>query len=90
MIAYWQVPKSEQSLFSLIGLVNFYHKYAPYMEKRMKSLHRLVKAYYRKIIPEIAWTPELIKLFSDLKDCITFSPVLVRINSSTPTVLKRD
>ena len=90
MVADWQVPKSEQFLFSFIGLVNFHHKYAPYMEMRTKSLHHLVQAYYRKPIPEIAWTPELIKIFSDLKVCITFSPVLVRCNPSTPTVLKTD
>ena len=28
----WPLPKSGQSLFSFIGLVNFYHRYAPYME----------------------------------------------------------
>ena len=30
----WEPPKSGQSLF-FIGLVNFYHRYAPYMEIKL-------------------------------------------------------
>ena len=67
MITDWPIPTSGQSLFSFIDLVNFYHRYAPYMEVRLKPLRRLVKSYYRKPIPTLDWSPELIKLFSDLK-----------------------
>jgi hypothetical protein len=48
----WLSPSSGQSLFSFIGLVNFYHRYAPYMEMRLKPLRKLVKLHYRKPIPE--------------------------------------
>ena len=39
----WNLPDSGQSLFSFIGLVNFYHRYAPYMEMKLKPLRILVK-----------------------------------------------
>ena len=36
------------------------------------------------------WSPDLIKLFEDIKICVTSSPVLVRYNPSKPTFLKTD
>ena len=63
----WDLPKSGQCLFSFIRLVNFYHRYAPYMEIKLKPLKALVKLFYRKPIPPTSWTPALIKLFADLK-----------------------
>ena len=36
----------------------------------------------------IAWTPALIKLFEDVKVCVTSSPVLARYDPSKPTFLK--
>ena len=86
----WPLPNSGQSLFSFVGLVNFYHRYAPYMELRLKPLRKLVKKFYRKPIPENAWTEELKSLFSDLKQCITSSPVLARFDPNKPTFLKTD
>ena len=86
----WDLPTSGQSLFSFIGLVNFYHRYAPYMEIKLKPLRLLVKQFYRKPIPPKSWTPELVKLFADLKICITSSPVLARFDTTRPTFLKTD
>ena len=90
MINDWPLPTTGQSLFSFIGLVNFYHRYAPYMELRLKPLRKLVKAHYRRPIPNANWTPELTKLFFDLKICITSSPVLARFDPGMPTFLKTD
>ena len=78
MINNWPLPTTGKSLFSSIGLVNVYHRYAPYMELRLKPLRKLVKTNYRRPIHTTEWTPELTKLFSDLKVCITSSPVLVQ------------
>ena len=58
----WVLPTSGQSLFSFIGLIIFYHHYAPYYEIRLKPLHRLCKKFYRQPIPVSEWTPELITL----------------------------
>ena len=38
MINDWQLPERLESLSSFIGLLNFYHRYALYMEIRLKSL----------------------------------------------------
>ena len=54
MINNWLLPERGESLFSFIGLINFYHRYAPYMEIRLRGLRRLLKLYYRKIIPIMA------------------------------------
>ena len=78
------------SLFSFIGLVNFYHRYAPYMEIKLKPLRALVKKFYQKEIPTVSWTSALVKLFADLKICITSAPVLARFDTTRPTFLKTD
>ena len=66
----------------------FYHRYAPYMEMRLKPLRCLIKAYYRKPIPKVSWISKLIKLFSDLKLCITSTQILARFDPAKPTFLK--
>ena len=38
----------------------------------------------------MAWTPELIKLFEDMKVSITLSPILARYDPSKPKFLKID
>ena len=55
MINDWDTPKSGQSLFSFIGLVSFYHRFAPYHEIRFKPLRRLLRRYYCQPIPPLAW-----------------------------------
>ena len=86
----WILPTSGQSLFSFIGLVNCYRRYDPYIEIKLKPLRALVKQFYRKEIPSIAWTPALFKLFADLKVCITSAPILTRFDTTLPTFLKKD
>ena len=70
--------------------MNFYHRYAPYLEIRLKPLRKLVKKYYRKPIPVSAWTTNLSSLFHDLKICLTSSPILARYDPSKITFLKTD
>ena len=90
MINNWKLPTSGQSLFSFIGLINFYHRYAPYFELKLKPLRKLCKRFYRKEIPQMGWTPDLITLFEELKTGITSSPVLARFDADKPTFLKTD
>ena len=47
----------------------------------------MVTRFYRKPIPIAAWTPELSTLFTDLKVCITSSPV-IRFDPTKITFLK--
>lgn len=90
MINDWKLPTTGQSLHSFIGLINFYHRFAPYLEIRLKPLRRLCKKYFRKDIPQMEWTRELITLFEELKICITSSPILARYDPEKPTFLKTD
>ena len=41
----WKLPTNGQTLFLFIGLVNFYHRYAPYFEIHMKLLRRFLKRF---------------------------------------------
>jgi len=90
MINDWKLLKSGQSLFSFIGMINFYHRYAPYFEIKLKPLRKLCKRFYRKELPQMGWTPELITLFEELKVGITSSPVLARFDPEKPTFPKTD
>ena len=86
----WTLSSSGQSLFSFIGLVIFYHRYAPYMEIKLKPLQALVKQFYRQKNLSVSWTPASIKLFADLKVCITSAPVLAQFDTTRPIFLKTD
>ena len=90
MIKDWVLPTTGQSLHSFVGLVIFYHNYAPYLEMRIKLLRKLIKTYFRKNIPAMAWSPDLAELFRDIKVSITSSPVLARYDPGKPTLLKSD
>ena len=60
------------------------------MELKLKLLRCLVEIFYHKPIPSTAWTPDLVKLFADLKVCVTSSPVTARFDPSKPTLKKTD
>ena len=90
MINQWMIPEQGENIFSFIGLLNFYHRFTPYMEIRLKPLRKLLKTYYRLSIPQVIWTPDLISLYEELKVTITSSPVLVRFDPDKPTLLKTD
>ena len=82
------LPTAGQSLFSCIGLVNLYNRYAPYIEIRLKPLRKMVKKFCRKTIPALAWSAELSSLFTDFKKSITSSPVLAWFDPLKLTFLK--
>ena len=90
MISNWPLPRTSQALHSFIGLVNFYHNYSPYFELRLKPLRQFYRRFLREEIPISAWTPALLELFHEIKDCITSSPTLVRYDPTQPTFLKTD
>ena len=90
MINDWPLPTRGQSLFSFIGLISFYHKFAPYHEVRIKPLRRLNQQYYCQEIPLMAWSPDLIQLFDDMKKAITLSIITKRYDPSAPVFLKTD
>ena len=50
----------------------------------------IVPQLLRKEIPLMAWSPDLIKIFEDMKKCITSSPILARFDPTKPVFLKTD
>ena len=60
------------------------------MELKLKPLRTLVKLFYKKTIPQQYWTPDLVKVFADLKLCITSSPILAKSDTTRSTFLKTD
>jgi hypothetical protein len=90
LISDWKLPTTGTALHSFVGLVNFYAKYCPFFEVKLKPLRRMIKDWYRTSIPLMAWSPSLIELFEELKADITSSPVLARFDPSKPTFLKTD
>ena len=87
LINNWVLTPTRKSLFLIIGIVNLYHNYAPYFEIRLNPVRNFFKYYYRKPIPLMAWTPQLIALFSELIHSLTSSPVLALFDSDKPTFL---
>ena len=90
MINDWKLLISSQGLHSFIGLINFYHNYAPYFEVHIKPLLKLYCDYFHKNIPLMAWSPDLIKLFEDMKKFITPSPIIARFGPTKSVFLKTD
>ena len=90
MIDDWTLPTNGRALHSFTSLINFYNHYPPFMEMRLKPLRLLYRQYLRKDIPLMAWSPQLIELFQDIKRMITSSPLLVRFNPAKPVFLKTD
>jgi len=90
MINDWKLPDHSQQLHSFVSLLNFYSKFEPYFEIKVKPLRRLYRQHFKKDIPLSAWTPELIELFNELKIAITSSPVLARFDPGKITFLKTD
>ena len=88
MIDDWVVLKTGSSLHYFIGLVVLYHRYAPYIEMRIKPSCLMMKTYFRTDITIMVWTPALLKLFQYIKVVITSSPVLARYDTDKPTFLK--
>ena len=77
-------------MYSFVGMVLFYSKYIPYLEMRIKALRQLLKAYFRKPITTMAWSPSLLLMLQDIKDQITSLPILARYDPVKPIFLKTD
>ena len=66
------IPPHKISLLSYIVLCCFYNKYCTWLQTNVKLLRKLQRAYHRKDMPIMGWTPSLIKLFVIVK--LIFSP----------------
>ena len=87
MINDWKPPDTGQCFLSFVLLINFYHSFTPYLELKLNLLRSLCQTYHQKSIPTMAWTPDLIKIFGELKVEINSSPVLSRLDSQNNNFL---
>ena len=90
LITDWKLPTCGSTLHSFVGLVIFYHRYAPYLEMCIKPFRAMIKSYFRAPIPMMAWSLSLIQLFENINVCITLSPISARFDPSKATFLKTD
>ena len=79
------VPHDVKSLRSFLGLASYYRKFVPGFAKIAGPLHALTKTD----VP-FAWTHSCQKAFSDLKELLINSPLLVFPDFSKPFVLETD
>ena len=79
------VPQDVKTLRSFLGLASYYRKFVPGFAKIAGPLHALTK----KDVP-FAWTYNSQKSFSDLKELLINSPLLVLPDFSKPLVLETD
>ena len=59
-------------------------------EYDIKPLCRHQRLYHRQSFPLLVWSPTLIDLFQNYKTILITSPLLLRYDSSKPTLLKID
>ena len=90
LITDWKLPDTADGLHSFVSLINYYNRFCPLFEVRVRPLRTLYSSYLHKKIPASAWTEDLKCLFSDLKESITSSPVLARYDHTKPCFLKTD
>ena len=57
---------------------------------RLKPLRALLRKHYRKPMPQLAWTVDLVELFENTNLCIISSPVTIRYDPDVPVFLKTD
>ena len=90
LIADWALPATSRALQSFVSLCGFYQRYQPWFEIHVRELRRLIKAYRGGALPLMAWSPELVATFNELKKGLTSSPCLARPDPSKPFFLKTD
>ena len=86
----WALPVTVDGLHSFVCLVNFYNRFCPLFEVKVKPLRALYTKYLHKDIPPLAWNQHLKDLFSALKTDVTSSPVMARFDRAKPYLLKID
>ena len=90
LIEAWKLPQTGDNLHSFVSFCNFYSRFIPMFQMKAIPLRQLYLKHLSKQIPQMAWTPELVELFENMKKDVTSSPVLARYDSKKPTFLKTD
>ena len=76
-------PTNVQSLWSFLGLVQFYSKFLPNLSTVLALLHQLIKKG-----TAWKWDTQEQKAFDKVKDTLTADTVLVHFNPSLPVGMR--
>lgn len=83
------LPKNTKGLRSFIGLLNWFRDHIQNHSMKVRPLQLLLDAKSPKH-KQIEWTPELIKIFEDLKVEVSNCPALYYVDESAPIYLHTD
>ena len=81
----WPTPTNLKERSSFIGFCNFYRMFIANFSQVAHSLHLLTKKDQ-----EYVWEEPQQKVFQELKDCLTLSPVLQLLDLSKPFTVQTD
>ena len=90
LVKNWERPATGDMLHSFASFCNFYSWFVPMFQIQCKSLRDLYLRCGKGRIPDMAWTPQILAIFENLKSAITSSPLLVQYDSTKPIFLKTD
>ena len=78
-------PKEKKDVLPFRGSVNFYSKFIEKLHKKLKSLYTLLHDDVK-----FQWTPELEKIFQDVKNALTAETALTKPNTKHPFIITVD
>src|SRR5436190_14921284 len=85
VIRSWQIPTMVKGVQSFLGFCNFYRRFICDYSRIAKSLIHLTKKDASFLFDQ-----ECQKAFSDLKSCLTTTPILAHYDPQRPTMLETD
>ena len=82
-------PTSQRQLRCFLELVNFYHRFIPGCARSLQPLHRLLAKSFQGN-QHLTWSPEAATAFTQVKDALADTTLLVQPQAEAPTCLITD
>jgi hypothetical protein len=89
LLKHWPVLQLVRDVASFVGFLQFYSKFIPNFEIRVKPLQRIMEKEYTEAVGAL-WTPEAQLTFDDLCQSILCDPCLRRFEPRKITILRTD
>jgi hypothetical protein len=87
----WRKPSTIRDISRFLGFANFYSRYIPVFEQRIRELRRLIRENdYSHELQEGEWTDTADSEFHDIRDAILSKPLLQRVSRSKRLYLGTD
>jgi hypothetical protein len=65
LLKHWPIPELVRNVASFVGILQFYSKFIPHFEIRVKPFWRIIEWAYMEAVVDL-WTPEVQATFNDL------------------------